>query len=99
MAAEVPTAYTQRIKASEKAGQTLDATGAKALSDEDLELAREQFKSIYEAERDLRARLKADHDYADGVYPDGTTKRWSPEDKQAMGDRPMLHIDAMGPIM
>src|SRR5204862_103306 len=72
---------------------------AKELSDADLKLAREQFKGIYDATRELRARWKADHEYADGVYPDVTTKRWTPQGKAAKSDPPIMHTDAIRPIM
>lgn len=82
--------------ASRATARGVSEAKARELSDDDLELARKQFLSVYDEERELRDRLKRDHEYVDGVYPDGKSKRWTRTELAERGDRPALSIDAMG---
>lgn len=96
MAAEALSDPREAAYASRAKARGITPEKARELSDEDIQLSRKQFLSVYEDQKDLRARLKADHDYVDGVYADGKSKRWTTQDKTDRSGRPMLSIDAMG---
>lgn len=71
------------------------------MSEKDLETARAQFRSIVEIESALRARLKKDHEYIDGVNDDGTGMRWTAEERSramAVGIQPLEYDASSGPI-
>lgn len=76
---------------------------SKELKDRDLELARAQFKSIFDIDDKIRKRLKSDHEYIDGVAENAqgepVGKMWTPAERAARGDLPTFELNALsGPI-